>query len=271
MDYKKLTDDCEHLARLGGRVAMEHFRPIRAGTPIAYDTKHDSSPVTRADRETQAAIVEEIHQRHPDSLIIGEEDAPSPARHTSHVTLPSLCWVIDPIDGTRNFMSGSALWCVCVAALVDATPVAAAIYNPCDDVLWKAGRGLGTTRNGQAVRVCHEPLHRNSLMACPSPQNGKMPVFSERWQCRHTPRNLGSAGLHLSYVADGTFMAAGGPECKLWDMAAGWLLVREAGGQCTGLDGNEIFPFDLAGYHGQCVPWLATGEAYQEVLKTVLA
>jgi inositol-phosphate phosphatase/L-galactose 1-phosphate phosphatase/histidinol-phosphatase len=136
-----LIDFAGALADAAGDVIRPYFR-----TPIAVEDKPDESPVTVADRETEAAIRSMIRDRHPDHGIIGEEHG-SERADARHV------WVIDPIDGTKSFISGLPLFGTLIALLEDGVPILGVIDQPILRERWLGARGRGTTLNGAPVRT----------------------------------------------------------------------------------------------------------------------
>lgn len=267
-----LRSVCEELARLGAAAAWPFYQRIRTGRAIGVQSKADDSPVTEADLAAQQAMANAILQHFPHAGLLGEETLQPAAQNTlPPIEQARLVFIVDPIDGTRNFLSGLPLWAVLVAACVDGVPVASATLCPALQTTYAAAAGHGATRNGEPMAVSPASRTPNSLMGCPSPRNGRIEPFAEHWFLNYTGRNLGSAGLHLACVAEGSFAAAAGPECRLWDLAAGWLLVHESGGRVTGFAGQELFPGSLQGYAGQCVPWIASAADHAGLLEQVRA
>jgi len=222
-------------ARAGAAVAESHFR-----TDIEVETKDGKTDVvTQADRDAQAAVVDEIRERFATDAIVGEEDD-----ELKSVPAAGPAWVVDPIDGTNNYVAGSRYWATSVAAVVDGEPVAAANVAPALGDTYVAGPG-GVRRNDEpiAVSASSDP---ETLVGVPTIWWG----FDRRDEyaaaCRAVVerfgdlRRLGCAQLTLASVADGTI---GGTFTNVaanpWDSIAGVRLVREAGGRVTDLDGER--------------------------------
>ncbi|TWT43836.1 Inositol-1-monophosphatase [Phycisphaerae bacterium RAS1] len=176
------------------------------------------------------------------------------------------CWIIDPIDGTRSFLRGVPLYACSVAVMHGGFPVAGAIYWPDLDEMFSARTGGGLLVNAQpAARWSHEraggAISQKPVAGIPSTSRGPAFDLIHSWVDRVVVRNLGSTALHLALVAEGRMDAALISDSKLWDIAAGWLLVCEAGGAMRRLDGGEVFPIDVATYAGEAIPSLAARDA----------
>src|SRR5262245_54373594 len=156
-----LADFAAHLARLGGEMA------IRWSGPRVAETKVDDSPVTEADRAVQAAIVDAIAHRYRDHAVLVEETLAEPARHRA-AAKAEFCWVIDPIDGTRNFARRSRAFATSVALLQDGIPIAGAIYDGRTRGLYHAARGQGAFLDDRAIHVADAPLDSRTIMGISS-------------------------------------------------------------------------------------------------------
>jgi len=222
-------------ARSGAAVAESHFR-----TDIDVETKDGKTDVvTQADRDAQAAVVDAIRERFDGDAVVGEEDD-----ELKSVPESGAAWVVDPIDGTNNYVAGSRYWATSVAAVVDGEPVAAANVAPALGDTYVAGPE-GVRRNGEPVAVSagSDP---ETLVGVPTIWWG----FDRRAEyaaaCRAVVerfgdlRRFGCAQLALASVADG---AIGGTFTNVyanpWDTIAGVHLVREAGGRVTDLEGDR--------------------------------
>ena len=252
----------ERLAREGGDIALRHFRRVLA------ERKADNELVTQADREVQAHILDAVRREFPADGFIGEE--------AEHAQLfrenadAEHCWVIDPIDGTNNFAVGVPLFAVSIAVLQGGSPELGVIHDPIHDELYRAERGRGSTRNGEPLRVTSVPLDSHAFFGSPSVFASRVPGYAVRWMEAYKPRILGSIALHLAYVAAGLFHWTVAYRTKLWDVAAGALLVEEAGGRVTDLAGRPLFPTDLATENGRLFPILASnGTLHDERLRDI--
>lgn len=256
-DARRFAED---LVRRSAQVALSIW-----GNPIV-ERKADGSPVTQADRQIQAMIAEAITQTYPDHGIIGEETieletSPPDAGEAEY------CWVVDPIDGTRNFVRGFPFTSTSIALLQRGRPVLGIVGEHHTDWTCCAVAGAGAFCNKKPVRVADRAVDSNTLIAVPSGRHQPILPIIKGWLDRYVLRNVGSTCLHMAYAAAGVLDAAFCYECKLWDVAAGALLVEEAGGVCTDLQGRPIFPVDVGGYVNQDLPFLAASAAsYKQLL-----
>lgn len=265
VDGSVLRAWAEEAALTGGRVARTRF-----GTDLRIRLKADRSEVTDADEAAQAAIVDFLHQQRPHDTLLTEEAAPNTA-DDSQWPVPRndvLCWVIDPIDGTRNFIRGVPLFACSVAALIAGEPVAGAIYDPVRDELVSASRGEPLLLNGRppepprpwgtgpppASQATPRPV-----VGLPSMPVGPVAERAHQWLDRYVCRCLGSTALHLAYVALGRLEAMLADNARLWDVAAGVVLVQAGGGTAAAPDGRALFPVDVAAYRGEEMPIVAAG------------
>jgi myo-inositol-1(or 4)-monophosphatase len=251
----------EQAARAGGAVARQSF-----GSRHQTRRKSDGSEVTEADRAAQEAIVACLRAARPDDDLIAEE-GPSgirPRRRTTprsrprtDATGPALCWVVDPLDGTRNFIAGIPLYAVSVAALCDGVPVAGAVYLPEREEMFSSA-GDQVLCNGRPLFPRRRRPGSRCLVGIPSSLDRQALTVMRGWPAGLVLRNLGVTSLHLAMVAARQIEAALISDSRLWDIAAGWLLVRAAGGVMTRLDGRDIFPIDVTRYRAEPIPSLAS-------------
>ena len=197
--------------------------------------------VTDADRAAEDAALGLIRARFPDHAILAEESGAS--GRSSHV------WIVDPLDGTSNYAHGMPHFCVSVACQVQGALEVGVIYEPLRDELFTASRGGGARLNGQVIHPTDvDEVHHAQLGTGmpywvherPEPVVKLLDAFLRRAQ---GIRRFGSAALDLAWVACGRFDGFFELGLKPWDVAAGILLVREAGGVVTSMDGGEV---DLA-------------------------
>ena len=257
------------LARSAGEIVRHHYGHVERLTKTHVATTDEA--VTEADRATQRHIVAGLRERYPADGIIGEE-SDSGTSITFDVKDPAgRNWVIDPIDGTNNFIAGLGAFAVCIGLLEAGRPTLGVVYDVTRDVTYAGAVGVGATVNGRAVHVAATPLGDASVLMMTSNllgKDGQAPGWARRWigQTAWKTRILGSAALEAVQVAAG--VAHGAVTCngKLWDVVAPGAVVLAAGGKLTDLSGREIFPFDLKGYVGAKVPFLAAGPAAQPML-----
>jgi myo-inositol-1(or 4)-monophosphatase len=173
--------------------------------------------------------------------------------------------VIDPIDGTNNFIAGLGNFAVCIGLLEAGQPVLGVVYDVCRDEMYCAARGQGAWRGTKAIAAPTTPLSDSSMIMMTSNLlvKGRTPNWACRWlgQTNWKVRILGSAALECVQVAAGVAHGAVTVNGKLWDVAAPAAILLEAGGVLTDLEGREIFPFDLRQYQGAKAPFLAAGRA----------
>ncbi|MFH1746900.1 MAG: inositol monophosphatase [Planctomycetota bacterium] len=250
----------EQAARAGGDVARRLFR-----TEFTIRRKTDGSEVTDADEAAQVAVVKVIQEQRDHDAIIAEEVLDS-TQASPAAGNENLCWVIDPIDGTRNYVRGVPYYAVSVAVMYGGFTLAGAIHEVERDVMYSASRTEGLLLNGQprqkmqwenviAGRAC------KPLAGIPSSLQGAAYEVVRQWASRVVVRNLGSTAMHLAMVAAGHFQAALISDSRLWDIAAGGLMIDLSGGVMTTLDGRPIFPFDVSTYAGEAIPSLAASDA----------
>ena len=224
----KLLDVAVSAAQKAGRIIDGYFEES-----IEREVKDDKSFVTKADREAEAAIIAEIRKHFPKHGILGEESG-------VHKSDSRFEWVIDPLDGTANFLNGIPLFAVSIAVLENGIPVAACVYQPVGDSLYAAAKGAGTTWKGKQVHVSATGADHAVISFSPGKKEKERlnSLFSRTEDFVKSKRYLGCAALDLSYLArggtEGVFMMG----LQKWDYAAGVLLVEEAGGTITDLNGQ---------------------------------
>jgi len=221
------------LARRADAITTARFGAL----DLRIDTKPDLTPVTDADRAVEALIREVLAVERPDDDILGEEQGGT-ARPAGRQ------WVIDPIDGTKNFVRGVPVWASLIALLEDGTPTVGVISAPALNRRWWAGRGLGAHAavGGGAPRrlavsavadLASASLSFSDLSGWAHRRTGFLALIDAVWRVR-------GYGDFFSYclVAEGAVDIATEPQVKLWDLAPLDILVREAGGQFSALDGT---------------------------------
>ncbi|MDO8564775.1 MAG: inositol monophosphatase [bacterium] len=224
----QLLNTAIRAAQKGGEVVARYYE-----TGVAREVKDDKSFVTRADKEAEEAIITEIKSQFPDHGFLGEESGKT-------MGASEYTWVIDPLDGTSNFVNGIPIFGVSVAVLQQGSPVAAAVYQPVGNTLYSAEKGKGTYWNGKPVRVSNGDAQHAMISFGPGKKEKERlnRIFSRVESYVKTKRYLGSAALELAFLARGGtegFICLG---LNSWDYAAGVLIVEEAGGLITHLDGT---------------------------------
>lgn len=258
----------ESAARAGGQTARELFRGDRR-----IWLKADRSEVSDADEAAQAAVIRALHAERPRDAIIGEEVLPQEYGPAPPVcpSNSALCWIIDPIDGTRNFVRGIPIYTCAVAAMLGGLPIAGAVFDPERDAMYSASLAEGLHVDEEAVPSPPRTSLTNRLRTKPVigiPSNPVGPVASIVHRCldRFLCRNFGSTALHLAMVAIGELdgMLADNP--RLWDLAAGWVLITAVGGRMTTPAGAPRFPVDVSTYAGEDLPTIAASADLQQLL-----
>jgi histidinol-phosphatase len=224
-----LLDLAMRVARLAGDLAMTYFR-----TDVTVDTKADQTPVTIADREAEALIRREIAAMHPDHRFLGEEMG-------SNVGDAAFVWVIDPIDGTKNFIRGLPFFATQLALMEYGRVLVGVSYAPALGELMAARHGQGATLNGVPVRVSTVDTLAQSFVLHGGldcfVDTGCIPALSELSRQVMSMRGHGDFyGYHL--VAQGKVDAMIEASIHPWDIAACKLIVEEAGGRFSGFDGD---------------------------------
>ena len=232
--------------------------------------KADHSLVTDADQAVQDFLMDRIARDFPGDAVISEETQADPTRHAS-VASARRCWIIDPIDGTRNYVRRVPMFSVSVALCLAGSPVVGWVYNPMNDHLYSAASGFGARLNEHAIRAEDKPAAGELFIGLPSGREESLPRVVHGWIDRMVQRATGSTALNLVLLASGCFDAVFGTKCKLWDIAAGAIIIEEAGARLTDHQGRPWFPADLAAYRGTPTPFLAASPALLEQLMAELA
>lgn len=261
------------LARQAGKVVLQHYGKTERLTKTHVAAKEEA--VTEADRASQRLIVAGLRKRYPQDGIVGEEsdtgesitfECPDPGGRN---------WVIDPIDGTNNFIAGLGAFCVCIGLLDAGFPVLGVVYDVTRDEAYSAAKGHGAWRDAKQIQAASTPIADSSMLMLTSnllDARGRCPQWACKWlgQTKLKTRILGSAALEAVQVAAGVAHGAITVNGKLWDATAPAAVVLEAGGITTDFTGKPIFPYKLANYEGAKVPFLAAApQAHAELLKEI--
>lgn len=254
-----MLDFAIDLARDAGRVLMRQLGRLSASD---VERKGRVDLVTAADREAEALVVGRIRSTFPEHAIVAEETSPS-AVVASHL------WIVDPLDGTTNFVHGHPFFAVSVALEVDGESRLGVVHAPMMNETFHATRGGGASVNGVPIRVSGVGTLIDSLLATGfaydrwDRDRNNLAEFSALTMATQGVRRGGAASLDLAYVAAGRLDGYWEIGLEPWDVAAGALLVREAGGRVTDLElgprwrsGDEIVATNGA-LHGVLVDALA--------------
>lgn len=225
-DFLSLACDA---ARAAGAIARAGFR-----TSMSVREKSDKEFVSEYDLKAEEDLVSRIRQKFPDHGIYSEEAGD--IKHDSRYL-----WVLDPIDGTHNYIYGLPYYGVSVGLLEDGRPLVGAICLPEEDELLHAVRGKGAFLNGEKVNVSKRPLDRAYVFyQCPYPHSGRMPyeVFERITHNIQVVRILGAAVTNIRHLAAGCADAYIMHSLRPYDVAAGTLIIEEAGGRVTDFAGR---------------------------------
>ncbi len=213
------------------------------------EIKTPNNLVSFVDKESERRLVEGLSQIFPEAGFIAEEGTGERAAVWN--------WVIDPLDGTTNFLHDVPIWCISVALCHERKAVIGIIFDPNKNEMFVASKGNGCFLNGQKIQVSQRDLLADSLLVTGFPyddfgrEEQYIGLFRSLMKKTRGIRRLGSAALDLAWVACGRFEAFYEYGLNPWDVAAGVILVEEAGGQVTGFhDGDPIFEEDIIASNG---------------------
>lgn len=223
-------------ARIAGR-----YQKYRFASVLNVEMKGDKDLVTEVDKESERLIVEHLLSRFPGHDIVAEEGIYPQSGS-------SFRWVIDPVDGTTNYAHGYPWFCASIGLELEGELVAGVIYNPVYDELFTATKGGGAHLNGVRLSASVRAPLKNTLLGtgfpydCATDPANNFANFIAFQKGARGIRRAGAAALDLAYVAAGRLDGFWELKLKPWDVAAGVLLVREAGGVVTTFDGS---PYDI--------------------------
>ncbi len=252
------------LARQTGDLLLQYYQSDNLDTNL----KADRSVVTEADLAADDFISTSIRDRYPEDILLSEERQPDyspieiePGRNV---------WIVDPLDGTTNFNLGLPIWGVMLARLIDGWPQTAVLYFPVLGELFSAQKERGAFLNGSPLMIRPPDARRPlSFFSCCSRTYRDYQV-----KVPYKPRILGSTGYSLCAVAHSIAILAFDAAPKIWDIAAGWLLVLEAGGVMETLDHYQPFPLQPGSdYSKRTFPTIAAANqkvmarAHQQIIK----
>ena len=226
---------CETAVRRAGSAIMDMLGRVQVRE------KGRSDLVTEADLASQEIVRRTVLEAFPDHGLVGEEDRPS----ESTASVREYRWVVDPLDGTTNYVHRVPHFCVSLALERHGELLVGAVLDPALDECFTAVRGRGARLNGTPIRASRIDRLADSLVAVGFPNvvtrdTPDLLLFNEAVMSCQSMRRTGSAALNLAYVACGRFDAAWAFVSKIWDFAAGALLIEEAGGVITRLDGSRL-------------------------------
>jgi myo-inositol-1(or 4)-monophosphatase len=195
--------------------------------------------VTAADRRAEAMLREDLAKARPDYGFLGEEGGAHAGSDKTHQ------WIVDPLDGTTNFLHGIPHFAIAIALERNSAIAAGLVYNPANDEMFVAERGKGAFLNDKRIRVAARQRAAEAIVACGLPHYGRGDLALARSEITAAQRafaglrRYGAATLDLAWVAAGRLDAFWERDLSPWDLAAGSVLVREAGGFISDLDGGD--------------------------------
>ena len=228
---KEFLSATTHIARQAGALLLPYFQ-----RRVKIEYKGDVDLVTEADRASEALIVKQLQAYFPDHAIVAEEGS-------RHAGASAYRWHVDPLDGTTNFAHGFPVFAVSLGLEKDGEMILGVIYDPTRDEMFTAEKGGGAQVNNQPLRVSLVNRLEEALIATGFPsrkrhKNANIHFYHQLNMLSHGVRRPGSAALDLAYVAAGRLDGFWEFHLQPWDMAAGKLLVEEAGGCITDMQGQ---------------------------------
>lgn len=222
-------------ARVGGKILLECLKD-RSRKQIARKQPFDF--VTQVDHLSESAIIEFVQNRHPDHSVLAEESGQSQKK-------PEFLWIIDPLDGTKNYIHEFPMFAVSVALLHKGALLVGAVLDPVRSELFYAAKGKGAFLNGEPIKVSQTSDLSLCLLATGFPFRAKhltdayFDAFVQLFQQVSDFRRAGAAALDLAYLACGRLDGFWEITLNSWDIAAGSLLILEAGGKVTDIWGGD--------------------------------
>jgi myo-inositol-1(or 4)-monophosphatase len=231
-----------------GEIQLGRFR-----SGVRIDKKGEIDLVTEVDLEVERMFRALVAERFPDHDVLAEELGGGTRRS-------SYRWVFDPLDGTTNYAHGLAIFSASLALEVDGVPIVGAVYDPTRHELFTAERGVGAWLNGQPLAVSTTATLIDALLVTGFPYSVHadpdrlLGVFGAFLARARAVRRLGSAAIDLCYVAAGRFDGFWEESLQPWDTMAGGLIVQQAGGRVTGVDGGRLHDEMLSVYRTATEP-----------------
>jgi myo-inositol-1(or 4)-monophosphatase len=223
-------------ARRAGRSLKRDLGEIEN---LQVSLKGPANFVTMADRRAEEMLHSDLTKARPGYGFIGEEGGTRPGEDKTHT------WIVDPLDGTTNFLHGIPQFAISIALQRDDTVIAGVIYNPANEELYIAERGKGAFLNDQRLRVAGRRKLDESVIACGLPHMGRGDLELSRAEMTEIQANVaglrrfGAASLDMAFIAAGRFDGYWERNLQPWDIAAGQIIVREAGGIFSGIAGDD--------------------------------
>ncbi len=238
----KKKESFSHITLIGIEAALQAGDVLRQGFGTSFKISSKAGQhnlVTEYDHRAEKLILDFLSAQVPGSRFYAEESGKSGPRGSTR-------WIVDPLDGTVNFAHGIPAFCVSIAAEIKGEVVSGIVYQPITHELFVAEKGKGAFLNGQKIKVSRTPSLEQSILATGFPYNlAKNPHhcidhFVDILRMGIPIRRMGSAAIDLAYTAAGRFDGFFEVELQPWDVAAGILLVEEAGGKATRWDKKPV-------------------------------
>jgi len=237
----------EKIIRDAGTIAMQYFNDLDS---VGIVKKSPRDLVTDADVAVERYLKQALAEAYPEYGFWGEESGQTDDQSNR--------WIVDPIDGTHSFAKGQYFWSISVALEIDQELLAGSVYAPALNDLYIAAKGEGASKNGKAISVSPETSLADSMIATGFAclrsylKDNNLERFCRIAQETTGQRRFGSAAMDLCLVADGQVDAFWEQELNLYDVAAGALIAREAGGTITDFKGNNgVFPKQILATNGK--------------------
>jgi myo-inositol-1(or 4)-monophosphatase len=248
-DLSGILETAVVAARLAGQRAMEEINYVKTSV------KNGTELVTETDPRCQRIIIERVKETFPDHGFIAEEGDPGGGESRPYKRPPrgepAIWWVIDPIDGTSNFAHGIPVFAISIAAMFEGRPIVGVIFEPATESMYSAVEGGEAQLNGRRIAASEEEISLLTSVGLDSHFGDHPPAGMVEIMKRTRFRNFGSAALQLAYVASGGLVGTVLCTPKLWDIAAGVIVVQSAGAAFTDWQGNKLFPIDPDRYEGE--------------------
>src|ERR1700751_1542152 len=236
MQHSALINVMVKAARRAGRSLKHDLGEIEH---LQVSLKGPANFVSLADKRAEEMLYTDLAKARPGYGFIGEEGGTREGDDKTHT------WIVDPLDGTTNFLHGIPQFAISIGLSREGTIIAGVIYNPANDELYIAERGKGAFLNDQRLRVAGRRTLDECVVACGLPHIGRGDHNLSRLEMTAIQnkvaglRRFGAASLDMAFVAAGRVEGSWERNLHPWDMAAGQIMVREAGGTVSGIDGND--------------------------------
>lgn len=251
------VEAAKHAAQVGGAILLANRGKVQARE------KRPDDLVTKADLESQEAIRQTLLKSFPDHGFRGEE-----GEFSNTQAMPEWTWIVDPLDGTANFVHGLSGFAVSIALTHLGIPVAGVVFDPVAEEMFYAAKGLGAWLGAKRLQVSECSEIKKAMICVSLPprlarNSPEIACLTEVLLAARGVRRLGSAALNMAYVADGRLDGYWATSIYPWDVAAGVLLVQEAGGVITDLQDE---PYSIL---SQKIVSSSTKQLHRQLLDTV--